>query len=141
MNALDTKNESSSWYSEGTADGNTEHSFLINFHRHVKISSISLLFQGGFVAEECQLHTTTTVSSTAVPDGTGTMIAERMHWKEIKDAYIEPENVNTVQNFDLEECEERNDLECSAIKLVFNSSTDFYGRVILYKVEVYGDDI
>ena len=126
-NALDNKNESTCWNSDGQADGDTEHSFIINFHRRVRISSISLQFQGGFVPEECRLFTT------KVTDNSKTV------WKEIDDACIEPENENEMQMFDMGECERHNDLECDAIKLLFNSSTDFYGRVILYKVEVEGE--
>ena len=128
-NALDNQNESTCWNSDGQADGNTEHSFIVNFHRSVSVSSISLQFQGGFVAEECQLYTTKKSEN-------------KIEWKEIKDAYIELEDVNTIQSFDLEECEERDEgaLDCDAIKLVFKSSTDFYGRVILYKLEVYGEN-
>lgn len=86
-------------------------------------------FQGGFVAEDCQLYATKVNS-----DG-------KVNWQEIEDADIEPENVNEMQIFDLEECEKKNDLECDAIKLVFSESTDFYGRVILYKIEVHGEEM
>ncbi len=102
----------------------------MNFHRNVNIFSISLQFQGGFVSEECKLYTASKKQN------------DKINWNEIEDAYIEPEDLNTIQEFDLEECEGRNDgvLNCDAIKLVFKSSTDFYGRVILYKLEVYGED-
>ena len=48
-NALDNQNESTSWYSDGNSDGDAEHSYIVNFHRKVTISSIGLQFQGGFV--------------------------------------------------------------------------------------------
>ncbi len=130
-NALDITNESTCWNSDGQADGNAEHSFIVTFHRNVSVSSISLQFQGGFVAEECDFYISTTKT-----------VDNKIEWKEIGDAYIEPEDVNTIQKFDLEECEECNDgvLDCDAIKLVFKASTDFYGRVILYKLEVHGEN-
>lgn len=127
-NALDNQNESTSWYSDGNSDGDAEHSYIVNFHRKVTISSIGLQFQGGFVAEGCKLFV-------------GKRTSEgKVEWKEILDAYIEPENVNTLQKFELDECEKQDDLECDAIKFAFSDSTDFYGRVILYKIEVYGKD-
>ena len=98
----------------------------MNFHRRVKISSIALQFQGGFVAEKSQFYTTK-ISSEG-----------KVKWKEVEDAYIEPENVNDLQMFELEECESADDLKCDAIKFNFGESSDFYGRVILYKIEVYG---
>jgi len=125
-NALDNKNESTCWNSEGQGDGSIEHSFIVNFHRRVKISSIALQFQGGFAAEKCQFYTTKIPSE------------GKVNWKEVEDAYIEPENVNDLQMFELEECESADDLTCDAIKLNFGDSTDFYGRVILYKIEVNG---
>jgi len=135
-NALDYQNESSCWNSDGQADGNTEHSFIVNFHRSVKVSSIGLQFQGGFVPEECTLfaikHQSTlgNASSSSSND-----------WVEIQDAFIEPENINTLQMFQLNECQQEDSLTCVAIKLLFSSSTDFYGRIILYKIVVYGDEV
>ena len=61
-------------------------------------------------------------------------------WTEIEDAYIEPENTNKLQDFDMEEVSNQDDLKCHAIKLVFHSSTDFYGRVVLYKIMVHGEE-
>lgn len=132
-NALDHQNESSCWNSEGRADGNTEHSFVVYFNRHVQISCIGLQFQGGFVAEECTLYTTKSIGSAATDS--------LVDWVEIQDAYIEPENVNHLQMFHLKECRNQEDLSCVAIKLIFKSSTDFYGRVILYKIEVHGKEM
>jgi hypothetical protein len=131
-NALDTENESNSWYSDGQADGNTEHSYIVDFHRDVKIKSISLLFQGGFVSEECQFYT----GRRKIDNDLSTLIV----WTEIEDAYIEPENTNKLQDFDMEEVSNQDDLNCLAIKLVFHSSTDFYGRVVLYKIMVHGEE-
>jgi hypothetical protein len=64
----------------------------------------------------------------------------KIQWVEIGDAYIEPENVNDLQNFDLKECEIVDDLNCDAIKMIFSESTDFYGRMILYKIEAHGEE-
>jgi subtilase family serine protease len=91
-----------------------------------------LQFQGGFVAEECRLFTTKKKA---------TLDSSSEGWVEIKDAYIEPENANTLQVFSLEDCGSGDDFNCVALKLVFNSTTDFYGRIILYKIEVYGEEI
>jgi F5/8 type C domain. len=130
-NALDNKNESSCWNSDGQAEGDTEHSFIVNFHRNVRISSLGLQFQGGFVAEECRLYATKTKETLNSSEG----------WVEIKDAFIEPENTNTLQVFSLDDCKIVDDLNCVAIKLVFDANTDFYGRIILYKIEVYGEEV
>ena len=129
MNALDATSESTCWNSDGETDGNIEHSFVVNFHRSVLVDEIKIQFQGGFVAEECSMYTTH--SSNAKSKG------ESLIWKEIEDAYIEPENINSVQSFPLEETDESYRI-CDAVKLSFASGTDFYGRVIIYKLEVWG---
>jgi len=127
MNALDINNESSCWNSEGQADGETEHSFIINFHRSIFIEEIRIQFQGGFVPEECTLYLSSSSMGTSP------------QWKEIEDAEIEPENINSIQKFPLDDIEEDERL-CNTIKLTTHSGTDFYGRVIIYKMEVWGKE-
>ena len=138
MNALDIHNESSCYNSDGQADGNTDTSFTVLFHRHVSISEIKIQFQGGFVPEECELFTTSTASASA-----STKKAEQddSDWNLIEDAYIEPEDNNEKQSFDLTEMENSQDRKCDAIRLQLKSSSDFYGRVTIYKFEVWGDEI
>jgi hypothetical protein len=133
MNALDISNESTCWNSDGQADGNIDLSFVVNFHRPVLVEEIKIQFQGGFVAEECTLYTCTYNKASGGGDGAS------IEWKEIEDAYIEPENINSIQSFPLEETEESDRL-CNAIKLCFDSGTDFYGRVIIYKLEIVGEE-
>lgn len=108
------------------------HSFILNFHRRVKLSSISLQFQGGFVPEECKLLT-----SQSADDGDSNL---RTTWNEIDDADIELENTNKLQVFDLVDVVSQRYLECDALKLEFLGSTDFYGRVILYKLIAKGEN-
>ena len=124
MNALDITNESTCWNSDGEADGELENTFSLNFHRNVLVDQIKIQFQGGFVAEECSLFVT----------------KQNASWEQIEEAYIEPENMNSIQEFPLDEVDESS-RKCCAIKLSFDSSTDFYGRVIIYKLEVWGQEI
>jgi hypothetical protein len=132
MHALDVENESSCWNSDGQADGAIIHSFILNFHRRVKLSSISLQFQGGFVPEECRLLTS--------QSGHDEENHVKNTWNEIDDADIELENTNKLQVFDLGDVACQNDLECDVLKLEFLGSTDFYGRVILYKLIAEGEN-
>lgn len=131
MNALDNSNESSCWNSDGDADGNTAISFVVSFHRSVTVKEIRIQFQGGFVAEECTLflHDSPALDKDNL----------KAEWKELSDACIEPADSNEMQCFDLTEQSE-NDRLCDSLKIEFNSSTDFYGRVTIYKLEVWGDE-
>lgn len=136
MNALDNTNESSCWNSDGDADGNTAISFVLSFHRTVTIQEIRIQFQGGFVAEECTLFLPR--SSTAFEkkgDGMNTVD----YWEKSNDTFMEPEDSNEMQCFNLTE-ESESDRICDSLKIEFRSSTDFYGRVTIYKLEVWGDE-
>lgn len=124
MNALDTKNESSCWNSDGQADGEIENSFVVNFHRKVLVEEIRIQFQGGFACEECTLYSS----------------SENNEWKEIDNADIEPENINSIQSFPLGEDVDQEDRLCNAVQIGFHSMSDFYGRVIIYKLEVWGEE-
>lgn len=106
---------------------------ILNFHRQVKISSISLQFQGGFVAEECRLYTNNCTLDEA---NYGLII-----WNELLDADVELENTNRLQHFELDQVTNQDHMECESLKLEFIGSTDFYGRVILYKLIVNGINI
>jgi len=130
MNALDNDNESSCWNSDGDADGDTAISFIVSFHRSVTVKELRIQFQGGFVAEECTLFVASSPGSEK-----GGVKAE---WKELEDSFMEPEDSNEMQCFDLTE-ESENDRLCDSLKIEFGSSTDFYGRVTIYKLEVWGD--
>ena len=83
----------------------------LEFERPVPFSALSLQFQGGFCGKECEVE-----------------IEGKM---KILDFY--PEDVNKLQTFHLRERAEA----VRKIRIIFNSSTDFYGRVTLYLLELY----
>lgn len=131
MNALDVNNASSCWNSDGQADGEIENYFVIHFHRNVCIKEIKIQFQGGFAAEECTLYVT---SSSA-----GSNATKDYEWIELEDADIEPENINLTQKFSLDDIDDQEKI-CNSLKLGLESFSDFYGRVIIYKLEVWGEE-
>jgi len=134
MNALDS-NESSCWNSDGMADGNNDISFIISFHRIVIMKEIRVQFQGGFVAEDCTLKVAkNTVSSASKSDDV------EVEWKELSDTLLEAEDSNEIQSFDLTEEEKEEDRKGESVMICFKSSTDFYGRVTIYKLEVWGEE-
>jgi hypothetical protein len=115
MNALNTEDESSCWYSDGE-EGSTQ-SLTINFGRQVTPSELKLQFQAGFSAETCQLYLRS--GSEAFE-----LIVE-----------IEPEDTHKLQSFPLD-----SDKTGDALKLVFDECTDFYGRVTVYQLGVWGKE-
>jgi len=77
---------------------------------------ISLTFQGGFVGTTCAV-------TTQSQDATG--------WQELTRIY--PEDVNRIQTFDLAAGE-----PVKGIKLVFEESSDFFGRITVYDLMIEG---
>jgi len=83
----------------------------LEFDQPVAVSALALQFQGGFVGKECEVE---------VEGNT-----------KVLDFY--PEDTNKMQTFYL--AEKLNSLK--KIRIVFNSSTDFYGRITLYRLDLF----
>ena len=83
----------------------------LEFDNPVTLSALSLQFQGGFCGKDCEIEV----------EGN----------QKILDFY--PEDANKLQTFHL-----LTKLEAvRKIRIIFNSSSDFYGRVTLYLLELY----
>ncbi|XP_077290965.1 nuclear receptor 2C2-associated protein [Arctopsyche grandis] len=77
------------------------------------ISAYNIQFQGGFVGHDCEIILVR-------DDGS----------KAIEPFY--PEDNNSVQKFQL-----KAPCNTKQVTVKFNSSTDFFGRIIIYKFELY----
>ncbi|KAI0286847.1 galactose-binding domain-like protein [Russula aff. rugulosa BPL654] len=77
---------------------------------------ISLTFQGGFVGTACIVNTRSQDATT---------------WQELTRIY--PEDVNRAQVFDLTLGE-----PVKTIKLIFEESSDFFGRITVYNLMIEG---
>jgi hypothetical protein len=89
------------------------------------------MFQGGFVAKELTMLAAP-VRSSSDTNGDECHAAEAAPGLEkLTDAW--PADESTLQEFAIP-CE----TPVTQLKLVFNGSTDFYGRVTVYKLEVLG---
>lgn len=115
MNALKVEDSSSCWYSDGK-EGSTQ-SLAIHFGRQVLPLQLKIQFQAGFVAESCQVQ---------VHNQSG-------GWDVVEE--FEPSDTHEVQDFPVE-CKEPSD----AVKIVFDEFTDFYGRVMVYQLSVWGQE-
>ncbi|XP_043223814.1 nuclear receptor 2C2-associated protein-like [Amphibalanus amphitrite] len=80
-------------------------------------TELQLQFQGGFAGGDCWLE------AGDAPDQ-----LRRLH------AFY-PENVNRLQTFPVD-CPE----PVTHVKVVFNTSTDFFGRVVVYKFDLLADE-
>ena len=109
---------------------------IFEFSNPVEVSEIQIKFQGGFVGKECQLQ---------VFDG-------EKDFGKVLDFY--PDDVNSLQvgyiiieivqfyflsvfssqTFPVESFPR----EAKKVKVVFANSTDFFGRITVYKLDVIG---
>jgi hypothetical protein len=99
------------------SDQGTPQYILLDFGEEVEVAWLSIQFQGGFVASSCELFIGVDTKDLAAVDE---------QWHSIRDSTEE-------QNYSL-----ATPLNTRYLKLHFPSSTDFYGRIIVYSLKVYG---
>ena len=114
MNALNTNDGSSCWNSDSS---DKQQHFVIDFKRVVKVQDLRLQFQAGFVSESVKVLLQT-------PDD---------KWTDLQE--LELEDTLDIQIFALKSG------EGTALKLVFDEFTDFYGRITIYRIEVWGLEV
>jgi len=142
QNALDGASDYS-WNSGPSASSeNNESSFAqyyeIHFHRSVKVHEIRVQFQGGFVGLDCTVYK----QRRRRDDDTNNDIGDD-EWEEMEELYLDPMDTTDVQSF--HPSDDMNSLPSNpmvtAIRIEFGKSTDFYGRIVLYSIEVWGMEI
>jgi len=142
-NAL--RDDSSCWNSEGGGGGgggggdddddDNGHWFRLDFGRHVQPTVVSLQFQAGFCAQQGRIEYCRTESG-GMNDDNGAW-ASATEDKDGDDDGVEWDDVHEVQVVPL-----RKDIQsCTSLRLVLKDYTDFYGRVILYQVQVWGKEV
>ncbi|CAE6513683.1 unnamed protein product [Rhizoctonia solani] len=101
----------------------------LTFSEAVIPKQLALTFQGGFVGTRC------TVYGISPHDGEDT--DDRPKWQAIVQIY--PEDINRRQTFDLTLSANQIDLSkgVSRLKIVFEESSDFFGRITLYNLELF----
>uniref|UniRef100_A0A8C6T701 Nuclear receptor 2C2-associated protein n=1 Tax=Neogobius melanostomus TaxID=47308 RepID=A0A8C6T701_9GOBI len=91
----------------------------LQFPQPVKISEIKFQFQGGFAAKACRLEG-------SLQDG---------EFKGISQFY--PEDDNSLQiSFWISSLEAP---VVDKVKIIFENSTDFFGRIIVYTLDILGE--
>ncbi|XP_028906282.1 nuclear receptor 2C2-associated protein [Ornithorhynchus anatinus] len=88
---------------------------MLEFPQTVKVSQIQIQFQGGFTCRQGRLE--------------GGRKSETL--VKITDFY--PEDFNSLQSFPVA------DVMLDKLKVTFENSTDFFGRIIIYHLRVFGE--
>ncbi|KAJ3071489.1 Nuclear receptor 2C2-associated protein, partial [Quaeritorhiza haematococci] len=91
----------------------------LEFPSAITPTQLKVTFQGGFAGKECTL-----LGSSPSSD----------EWSTILNFY--PADINTLQTFAVEETNRK---ACKKFRIVFNGSTDFYGRVTVYTLDIVGE--
>ncbi|KAI0354625.1 galactose-binding like protein [Trametes cingulata] len=109
-----------------TSQQGTPQYIQLSFPSPVIPKRVELTFQGGFVGTRC------TIEVLLAPAERG-----ETRWRTFTRIY--PEDVNRQQTFDLVPSEpDLVDRKIESMKLVFEESSDFFGRVTVYDLQVLG---
>lgn len=119
MNALDLENQTSCWNSDGSPIKQNSH-FIVDLGRLVVPTEVRIQFQAGFIGEELQVFW---------HDGSA--------WQSLVE--LEVYDDHDVQAFSL--LDKETIIQTTALKLVFSECTDFYGRVTVYQLQVWGFEV
>ena len=118
-------NSEDAWKSAQSEENDPLAYFEIDFHRPVQVSELRIQFQGGFVGMDCIVYQ---------KSGDGTT-----DWEECEDLFVDPIDSNEVQTFE-SEADDSMSGKCSSLRIEFGRSTDFYGRIVIYTLEVWGTE-
>lgn len=105
-------NEETCWNS----DQGASQWVVLEFPQPVKVSELRLQFQGGFSGKSCKLEGS----------------AKEEDLKHILDFY--PEDSNCLQSFPIQDAP-----LVQRLKIVFENSADFFGRIIVYTLDILGE--
>lgn len=153
---LDTVNEDTCWTSGAGRPQSLTYEFynpLTQEHKQrIHLKRIGIVFQGGFVGQDIDIYTqpfsstvstlsssssssssssADTLSSTTTTNNTNIST----DWSTTSTVHIEPDDINEEQFFDI------NAQDITGIRIIFNNSTDFYGRITIYRINFLGEKI
>jgi hypothetical protein len=126
MNALDLINASSCWNSEGS-DDQSEQWIQLDFGREVRPRQLRIQFQAGFSAQACKV-----LARLSNGESENRSSWEKVDELELSDAYdVQVRSISETL---------RNE-QCTSLRFVFEEFSDFfYGRVIIYQLEIWGEE-
>jgi len=103
------------------SDQGTPQFVLFDFLEAVLVSEIRVMFQGGFVGREGKVEVGNSMDA----------LVEVASMDEVEDS-------NSLQCFAISSSSSSKDAWCRYLRIFFPCSTDFYGRVTIYKLQVMG---
>ncbi|KAK7439350.1 hypothetical protein VKT23_017575 [Stygiomarasmius scandens] len=104
----------------------------LTFPSPIAPTCISLTFQGGFVGRRCAIHYKPLKPPQSEPESQTT---EKDSWALLTNIY--PEDVNRKQTFSLSSASDEHP-QTTQLKLTFEESSDFFGRITVYDLSLEG---
>lgn len=102
----------------------------IVFDSPVRPRTVHLTFQGGFVGTRCSIRGSPPASTDDAENGAGAESNELV-------TTVYPEDINGRQSFELPWDDSDTPL-IDRLRIVFETSSDFYGRITIYNLQVDG---
>lgn len=131
QNALDSQSDAA-WKSAPSEDDPLAY-FELYFHRPVIVNEMRLQYQGGFAGMDCIVYKKKRCTAGEQNND------DDEEWEEFDELFVDPIDSNEIQTFPIErDANETNDESCTALRIEFGKSTDFYGRIVVYSLEVWG---
>lgn len=127
QNALDIHNSTSCWNSEGlTSTSVSEASswMIVRFPATVNPTEIRVQFQAGFGAHTCHVYGWIESQST---NSQWELLDDSVAWSDSHELQS-----HVLQHIDGER------KRTKQLKIVFHDTTDFYGRITIYRLEIWG---
>lgn len=137
QNALNSESDAA-WKSAPSEESDPLAYYEVYFNRPVSVHEIRLQCQGGFVGMDCIVYTK---QQQKIADGSAQQNNDEVEWEEFEDLFVDPIDSNETQIFPVEMDSDENESNhdaCTALRIEFGRSTDFYGRIVVYSFEVWG---
>jgi len=119
QNFLTDGNPETCWNSD---QGSPQH-IIVEFEKQVVVQQLEITFQGGFAGKSCSLRCPKGEIVTSDPET----------WESILD--FTPEDSGAVQSFKVDL---KRQTYARQIMILFENSTDFFGRIVVYNLDVKG---
>ena len=134
QHALDSQSMDA-WKSAPSEGSNPMAYYEIHFRRLVLVREIRVQFQGGFVGMDCIVYKKKRLHNNNDSDQSD----NDEEWEELEEIFMDPRETNEVQIFHADEDMISNEKNpCTALRIEFGKGTDFYGRIVIYSLEVWG---
>jgi len=105
-----------------------------------------ILYQKKSSHHKTTTTTTTNVGSLSSGEQQRNNDDKDVEWEEFDELFVEPQDIIEIQTFPVDEMESDEDDEinangtCTALRIEFGKSTDFYGRIVIYSLEIWGTE-